>query len=120
MGQLEVYVVEGKNIRDTDIAADPYVELWFEQNKKKRTEARNNTLTPVWDTRFRFPVNPSSDKILHLRLSDDDVGTDEVIGQVDLDISNIYKDLYEEKWIHLPAKNETSDGEIRLVLEYFP
>ncbi|CAG8634057.1 8077_t:CDS:1, partial [Paraglomus occultum] len=65
-------------------------------------------------------VNPSTDKILHLRLSDDDVGADEVIGAVDVDISNIYKDFYEERWVSLPAKNNKTDGEIRLVFEYFP
>ncbi|CAG8472107.1 13829_t:CDS:2 [Rhizophagus irregularis] len=79
-GKLEVHIVEGKDIKDTDVIGkgDPYVELWLDNDSSKhKTDTRSGTATPVWDKFFHYFVNDN--KVLNLRVLDEDVGADEEV-----------------------------------------
>ncbi|RHZ48980.1 hypothetical protein Glove_535g39 [Diversispora epigaea] len=120
-GILSVHVVEGKNLRDLDDVGqgDPYCEVWIDSPKhKSHTDARNGTTTPVWDKMFHYNVNGQPE--LHIRIMDDDVFTDEVVGCATIPLDYVYKHNYKDFWVDLPDHRGRNNGKIHLVLEFNP
>ncbi|CAB4391907.1 hypothetical protein RhiirA5_408910 [Rhizophagus irregularis] len=122
-GKLEVHIVEGKDIKDTDVIGkgDPYVELWLDNDSSKhKTDTRSGTATPVWDKFFHYFVNDN--KVLNLRVLDEDVGADEEIGVAKISLDQVYKNEYIDQWVSLPdAKvSGTCNGQVRVILEFWP
>lgn len=60
VGELEVKLIEAKNIKNTDLIgkADPFVTLFVRQTKDKvkRSTSKSNTLRPVWNEDFKIEV----------------------------------------------------------------
>jgi len=60
VGELEVKLIEGKNIKNTDLIGktDPFVVLYVRQTKDKvkRSKSKKNTLKPVWNETFQIEV----------------------------------------------------------------
>jgi len=60
VGELEVKLIEGKNIKNTDLIGktDPFVVLYVRQTKDKvkRSKSKKNTLKPVWNETFKIEV----------------------------------------------------------------
>ncbi|CAI2180569.1 4402_t:CDS:2 [Funneliformis geosporum] len=122
-GKLEVHIVQGRGIKDMDTVGqgDPYVELWLDEDSstKHKTDSRSGTNTPVWDKYFHYFVK--NHKELHLRLLDEDVGASELIGVCSIPLADVYEKRYVDQWVHLPdKKSQESNGEVRVILEYWP
>ncbi|CAG8484681.1 8702_t:CDS:2 [Ambispora leptoticha] len=121
-GDLHVRVLEGRNVKDTDAIGqgDPFVEFWIDGHEKHKTEARNNTSTPVWLYETIFPLS-GSEHHLHVRLLDKDLLSNDEIGETEVDLKPVYQSYYQDTWIQVsqPGSKEAT-GEIHLILEYFP
>ncbi|CAG8633249.1 1488_t:CDS:2 [Cetraspora pellucida] len=121
-GILAIHIVEGRDLKKTDEFGhgDPYVEVWLDKTAHKfKTEARRDTSTPVWDKKYHYNVTNQSE--LHVRVLDEDILTDDVIGTSTVDISTVYRDYYKDMWVDLPdIDGKHRDGQIHLILEYFP
>ncbi|KAF0449901.1 C2 domain containing protein [Gigaspora margarita] len=122
-GILAIHVVEGRNFKKTDKIGhgDPYVEVWLDNStQKSKTDVRRNTRTPVWDRKFYYNVCHQSE--LHVTVMDADVIThDDLIGTTTINITDIYKNYYQDMWVSLPdVKGKHRDGQLRLVIEFFP
>ena len=62
-GTLEVTIVEGRHLKDEDIAGknDAYVELYLDKDYKQRTTTVQNSNDPIWNEKFTLYV--STEKI---------------------------------------------------------
>jgi len=55
MAQLQVTVIEGRNLKKKDLFSenDPYVQLYLDDKKQKqKTKVKNNCKTPQWNESF--------------------------------------------------------------------
>jgi hypothetical protein len=103
VGELHVKLIEGKNIKNTDLIgkADPFVVLYVRQtkDKTKRSKSQHNTLKPVWNEDFTVEVEDPALQHLTLRLMDDEsVEKSEYIGQAELLISQFEPNKEQELW----------------------
>ncbi|CAG8496468.1 20084_t:CDS:2 [Racocetra persica] len=119
-GILAIHIGKGKDLKKTDDFGDPYVEIWLDNSAQKfKTEARRDTSTPVWDKKYHYNVTNQCE--LNVRVMDEDILSDDLIGTSKVDISSVYKDYYLDTWINLPdVDGKHRDGQIRLILEFFP
>ncbi|RIB05219.1 C2 domain-containing protein [Gigaspora rosea] len=122
-GILAIHVVEGRNFQKMDNIGncDPYVEVWLDNpTQKSKTDVRRNSRTPVWDMKFYYNVCHQPE--LHVTVMDmDRLTQDDLIGTATIDISDIYKNYYQEMWVSLPdVKGKQRDGQLRLIIEFFP
>ncbi|KAG9293451.1 hypothetical protein G9A89_009175 [Geosiphon pyriformis] len=121
-GELHVRILEGRNVKDMDSigTGDPYVEFWIDGHEKQKTEVRHNTNSPVWLKETTYPVK--GENFLHLRLLDDDIGTDDKIGESKIELGPVYKNYYQDTWVPVvhSQKSKEVNGEVHVVLEYFP
>ncbi len=53
-GTLQVTVVEGRNLKDTDAFGqnDAYIELYLDKDYKQRTSTIKDTNSPAWNETF--------------------------------------------------------------------
>jgi Ca2+-dependent lipid-binding protein len=53
-GNLEVTIVDGRNLKDEDIVGknDAYVEVYLDKNYKQRTKTVQNSNNPTWIEKF--------------------------------------------------------------------
>jgi len=103
VGELHVKLIEGKNIKNTDLIgkADPFVVLYVRQtkDKTKRSTSKKNTLKPVWNEEFQLEVEDPEFQKLTLRLMDDEsVEKSEYIGQAALSLSEFKPHEEHELW----------------------
>ncbi|GBB88449.1 hypothetical protein RclHR1_00150045 [Rhizophagus clarus] len=106
---------------DTIGKGDPYVEIWLDNDSKKhKTDARSGTATPVWDKFFHYFVN--GHKELNIRVLDEDVVTDELIGLAKISLDEVYKNHYVDQWVGLPDEkiSGSCNGQVRVILEFWP
>ncbi|KAL9539038.1 hypothetical protein PS6_011371 [Mucor atramentarius] len=105
-GVLTVNVIEARNLHKEDLAGhnDPYVELWFDEDYKQRSESVKNTENPVWNQTFTFNIEEGSSKHkLYFKVLDKDKGN-----AIDT-------------WAKLPAKlGLTSHGEVHFDIVFRP
>jgi Ca2+-dependent lipid-binding protein len=55
MAQLQVTIIEGRNLKKKDLFSDndPYVKIYLDDKKQKqKTRVKNDTKTPVWNESF--------------------------------------------------------------------
>jgi Ca2+-dependent lipid-binding protein len=55
MAQLQVTVIEGRNLKKKDLFSenDAYVQLYLDDKKQKqKTKVKNNCKTPQWNESF--------------------------------------------------------------------
>jgi Ca2+-dependent lipid-binding protein len=64
-GTLEVFVIEGRNLKDQDMVGqnDAYVEIYTDKKYKQRTKTISNTNNPTWKERFTFNIHKGDDTI---------------------------------------------------------
>jgi Ca2+-dependent lipid-binding protein len=60
VGELDIKLIEGKNLKKTDLVGktDPFVVMYVRQtkDKMKRSTKKKNTLNPVWNENFKVEV----------------------------------------------------------------
>jgi hypothetical protein len=130
VGELEVTLIEGKNIKNTDLIgkADPFVVLYVRQTKDKvkRSKSKKNTLKPVWHETFKIEVEDAESQKLTLRLMDDEsVEKSEYIGTASLAIKEFTPHTRIERWCDLLEDPESHApdqirGSLHIIVTYFP
>ncbi|XP_024367897.1 synaptotagmin-5 isoform X2 [Physcomitrium patens] len=130
VGELEVKLIEAKNIKNTDLIgkADPFVTLFVRQTKDKvkRSTSKSNTLRPVWNEDFKIEVEDPESQALTLRLMDDEsVQKSEYIGTVQLAIKEFEPHVKKELWCDVledPESHATDQirGSIHVIVTYIP
>ncbi|KAG0617318.1 hypothetical protein M758_5G181100 [Ceratodon purpureus] len=130
VGELDVTLVEGKNIKNTDLIgkADPFVTLFVRQTKDKikRSKSKSNTLKPVWNENFKIEVEDPESQKLTLRLMDDEsVEKSEYIGTAALAIKEFKPHVKTELWCDVledPESHATDQirGSLHIIVTYNP
>ena len=108
-GLLVVQVKEAKDMRSTEWIGknDPYVICSMESlasNKVGNAELRGKTIKSggkdcKFDEEFNFDV--VDQKVLKLQIWDDDMGKDDLIGEMEIDLLQVYKRGVVDKWFDL-------------------
>ncbi|CAO3632168.1 unnamed protein product [Mucor fragilis] len=123
-GVLTVNVIEARDLHKEDLAGhnDPYVELWFDEDYKQRSEAVKNTENPVWDQTFTFNIEEGSSKHkLYFKVLDKDKVGEDKIGDGHLDVAEAFKGVPIDTWAKLPAKlGLSSHGEVHFNIVFTP
>eukprot|EP01103_Thecamoeba_quadrilineata_P012386 TRINITY_DN3187_c0_g1_i1.p1 TRINITY_DN3187_c0_g1~~TRINITY_DN3187_c0_g1_i1.p1 ORF type:complete len:789 (-),score=103.91 TRINITY_DN3187_c0_g1_i1:70-2436(-) len=131
-GILLVKVVEARNLasKDANGLSDPYVELCF-QDVKKKTKVKKKTLNPIFNEEFDFviPRDVEDPKLIAVVWDWDRLSSNDFMGQVEFFLETVLPDLAQEEWytlneggikdetqpnqqIHPPSNKEL--GEVRL------
>ncbi|KAG2190238.1 hypothetical protein INT46_006318 [Mucor plumbeus] len=123
-GVLSVNVVEARNLHKEDVAGhnDPYLELWFDEDYKQRTDTVKDTENPVWNQTFTFNIEEGSSKHkLYFKVLDKDLAGKDKIGEGHLDVAEVFKGAPLSTWAKLPAKlGLTSHGEVHFEVSFRP
>ncbi|KAI8340132.1 C2 domain-containing protein [Chlamydoabsidia padenii] len=122
-GTLTVTVVEARNLHKEDLMKnDPYVEIYFEDKYRQRTQEVKSSNNPTWNESFTFNIaEGSSEHKLKIRVNDKDLVGSDKIGEGKLDVSPAYEGQIIDTWVKLPAKlGLTSHGEVHLVAQFQP
>ncbi|CAF1132306.1 unnamed protein product [Rotaria magnacalcarata] len=121
MAQLQVTVVEAKNLKKKDTLSenDPFVEIYLDDsNYKQKTKAKKNAKNPKWNQSFVFNHLYGQD-ILHVEVYDEDSVKNDKIGSVQIDLHELYQKGHIDQWFELKGKlGLKSHGQIHLDL-YF-
>ncbi|CAF2536933.1 unnamed protein product [Rotaria sp. Silwood2] len=121
-GTLEVFVVEGRELKDKDIVGqnDAYIEIYTDKKYKQRTKTISNTNNPVWNERFTFNVHKGDDSI-HFDVYDADVVGKDAIGHCKVKLKHVFDDGKFDEWVKLPAMfGLSSNGQIHIIMSFRP
>ncbi|CAF1446176.1 unnamed protein product [Adineta steineri] len=135
MAQLQVTVVEAKNIKRKDFfsESDPFVQVYLDnKNNKQKTKVKRNTKNPQWDEILVLNHLKGQD-FLYVDICDKDPLKDDIIGSIKIDLSDLYETNHIDNWFTIPAKDEKkskrgkkskvgtkSCGELHLIFDYQP
>merc|ERR1711872_996935 len=89
-GHLKLIIHSGTNLMKTDIIgkSDPYVVV--EHNKKKfKSKTIKNNQSPQWDFVVDCEIAENSDEDIKVSVFDEDIGKDDPMGYVFLDIKDL-------------------------------
>merc|ERR1711915_934507 len=106
-----------KHIEDKGLVgkADPYVRITLDK-RKSRSPAVKNSLNPQWNFQEVFEVYHDSLNELLVEVFDEDIGKDDFLGKVSIDLSNIANNrLSNNIWVPLES---CASGEILLSAQY--
>lgn len=108
--QLRIDVLEARGIqrRDANGLSDPYVVAKFRGLGKMmnsvQTSIVHNTLNPVWNQELTLYPKSNND-ILLLKVYDHDaLGKDNLLGMVEVPISNYFQHGFQDLWVQLMQK----------------
>eukprot|EP01125_Pyxidicula_operculata_P012380 TRINITY_DN4067_c0_g1_i1.p1 TRINITY_DN4067_c0_g1~~TRINITY_DN4067_c0_g1_i1.p1 ORF type:complete len:624 (-),score=147.93 TRINITY_DN4067_c0_g1_i1:58-1929(-) len=90
-GILQVVIVSAHNLVAADMngASDPYCKLSI-NSMNSLTSIIKNSLNPRWEETFHFVVADRESQKLHIKVMDHDlVGSDDPLGEVDVDLTNL-------------------------------
>jgi Ca2+-dependent lipid-binding protein len=119
-GTLEVFIGEGRHLKDKDTVGqnDPYIEIYTQKKYKQRTTTLGNTNDPVWNEKFVFNIHPEDDTI-HFHVYDADIGDRDSIGSGKVKLKHVFDDGKYEDWVKLPAHLGLSvHGEIHVIMHF--
>ncbi|KAI8991134.1 C2 domain-containing protein [Mycotypha africana] len=123
-GVLTVKLIEGQKLHKEDSFGhnDAYVELWFNDDYKQKSEVFKNSENPVWNNTFVFNIAEGShDHKLKFKVLDKDVADDDKIGEGSLDCKPAFEGEVMDEWVKLPAKlGLTSHGELHFQVQFSP
>jgi len=118
-GQVVLTVHKAKDIEKKGLVgkADPYVVLTHGQQKEKSATVNNNH-NPVWHITGLFDVHEQSPNQIIIEIFDDDIGKDDFLGQVVINIKEIFeaKEMLNQ-WTPL---TKCKSGEILISAKYIP
>lgn len=117
---LSVSVLEAQNLKptDSDGSADPYALLHCE-GQRIETRYHLNTLNPIWQETFTFQIRTGTDPLKVMVMDHDDVGSDNCVGEVSIDLGNMRDQREHEGWFELTGKEKgKGQGRIRLKMQW--
>merc|ERR1711892_624318 len=116
-GQIMIIVYKARDIEKKGMfgKADPYVEMTYGTQKAKSATVQNN-YNPEWDFKAIFEVDENSGDTMDIKVFDDDLGKDDILGNTTMDIRSVFKNKQIlNKWV--PLENCKS-GEVLLSAEF--
>ena len=89
-GFLNATIHRAIDLEKKDFAgkSDPYVVLRF-NNQKMKSKVFKNNLNPEFNFQEQFVYKVGDSTLMKIELYDDDVGKDEFLGSVDIDVSGV-------------------------------
>ncbi|CAF1057706.1 unnamed protein product [Rotaria sordida] len=121
MAQLQVTVVEAKNLKKKDRFSenDPFVQLYLDDiNYKQKTKTKQNSKNPKWNQSLVFNHLYGQDT-LHVDVYDEDSVKHDKIGSVEIDLHQLYEKDHIDQWYDLKGKlGISSHGQIHLILDF--
>ena len=90
--KLRLIVHKAVKLANKDLIgkSDPYVVVAYGDKKFKSKPVKNN-LNPVWDHKVVFDLNDKPASKIRLSVFDEDIGKDDLMGSVDIDVEDIKK-----------------------------
>jgi hypothetical protein len=117
---LYITLFEAKDLKpmDYDGTSDPYV-IFDLEDRKKTSSFKPDTLDPVWNEDFTFPVT-RRDAVLKVQVYDKDrFGSDDFEGGVNIDLKSLEHQQRTDMWYDLAVEGDANgNGSIRLKLQY--
>ncbi|CAF1398756.1 unnamed protein product [Adineta steineri] len=121
MAQLQVTIIEGKNLKKKDLwsESDPFVTIYFDDKEQtQKTKVIRNNKNPMWNQVFFFN-HLKGQNILHVDVYDKDRIRNDIIGSIQINLEDLYDTGHSDTWYDLPSKSgKPSHGEIHLILDY--
>jgi Ca2+-dependent lipid-binding protein len=101
-GKLNLIIKEAKLTRDTDTFGkmDPYISLSLREQSFKTKVLKKGGAAPVWDESFDFDVKYIGDN-LSLTVFDQDVTSDDKVGEVSIKISSLCTNGGIDEWFEI-------------------
>ncbi|KAJ9071542.1 hypothetical protein DSO57_1035899 [Entomophthora muscae] len=122
IGTLCVTVVEARKLVNKDGFLgknDPFVSLKVGSNKQKTPVVNNAGSKAAWDLKYEFEVFKDKD-VLEVECFDfDKVTCNDLIGKIKIPLQSLCSNRLIECWYPL-EKNHEFQGEVNLILEFFP
>ena len=117
---LHVKAVEARDLPKMDAIgkSDPFLTFQLNQtSEKQKTKYIKQTLDPVWNEDFHFPLTPNSDNILHVEVFDmDKVSDDDLISNRDFDIKSFKPgEVYDDWYDFFPGPKAKTAGKVHLI-----
>eukprot|EP00127_Corallochytrium_limacisporum_P002804 Clim_evm17s141 gene=Clim_evmTU17s141 len=98
-------------------ASDPYVTVHVGRTRRIKTSVKSNTLTPVWNERFSFPVLAESSELL-VQVKDKDLVGMQLLGSVAIPAYRLVQQREVSGWFDLRTPGGDYAGEICLDVKY--
>merc|ERR1711926_21754 len=107
--KLRLVIHKGVNLMKTDIVgkSDPYVVIQH-GGKKYQSKTIKNNQNPVWNFEVEIPVD-SKDKDIKINVFDQDIGKDDPMGNVILNVHDLLREPVSNKSVKL---KDCKSGEI--------
>jgi Ca2+-dependent lipid-binding protein len=119
--QLNVFVGGATGIAkmDTFGKSDPFIVLSLSESPvKKQTSVKDNTLTPVWNETFTFPLYNPSRQALTLLLKDKDVAADDDMATLEIQLAQLpIGAVVAQNYDFRPVKGVKTGGQVSLKLQ---
>merc|ERR1712025_1206125 len=117
--ELNLNVKKARNIEKKGIMGkpDPYVKVTYGNNAMK-SKTIKNTYEPEWSYSTNLKITERSPDYLIIELFDEDIGKDDKLGNVSLDIQEIItKQSISDQWVTL---SDCKSGEVLISYEIIP
>merc|ERR1712131_349349 len=90
--KLKLIVHQALNLANKDMIgkSDPYVVVAYGDKKFKSKSVKSN-LNPIWDHTVELDLNDKSADKIKISVFDDDIGKDDLMGNVEIDVEDIKK-----------------------------
>eukprot|EP00897_Mesotaenium_endlicherianum_P006966 jgi/Mesen1/6298/ME000325S05444 len=113
-GCVSVTVVGARGLRNVDIIgkSDPYVTLWTRNLFKVKTRVIKDSLHPTWNETFKLDVDDPLTTKLILKVQDQDIMKNELLGVVAYPLSRLTpeQEVEETLPLHMGLKEASSNG----------
>ncbi|CAF0821088.1 unnamed protein product [Rotaria sordida] len=121
MAQLEVTIIEGRNLikKDKFSQNDAFIEIYFDDKKQKqKTNVIKNSNNPIWNQSFVFNHLRGQDT-LHIDVYDQDTFNNQLIGFIHIDLHDLYNKGHIDDWFYIEDNHgNKSCGQIHISLYY--
>merc|ERR1712192_72431 len=89
---LHIRVHKARNLENKDVIgkSDPFIKIRLGCDEV-RSKTINNNLDPEWQFHTKYNIDETSPERIQIEILDDDMGKDEPLGEVNLDINHIRK-----------------------------
>ena len=116
MPRLDLRICGARGLHNTQTFGkiDPYCTVSFE-GKQWRTKEAENTTEPEWNEVFKFNVADENSSRLHFVIWDNNMMSDDFLGEYYMSISGLDRGQVEDKWVLLQRCKGNAELHIRLL-----
>ena len=116
MPRLDLRICGARNLPNSEAFGkiDPYCTVSLE-GKQWKTGTCDNTTEPEWNEVFKFHVADDDSARLHFVLWDDNVVSDDFLGEYFMSISGLDRGVVEDKWLLLQNCKSNAELHVRVM-----